>query len=288
MTKPTKSGALSPTAHADTKRNEKPEKPTRTVKPAITFFNNFQQVLVQVLIFFTATLSTLNTPPLKLLLLSTLHLSNATSTNHHEQAHPKSNETFHPHQGPGANQHGTGFNQATMVAAYDCDAPAHSEVVFLDPKRCKKGQNTAEKLVLRTLAFIPTPNEHKMSICEVSLSIVGALCGFANLQYSKIMNNADIQLSQETCKKLHSRPWAPVVIDEIPLTTMGADGLYTHTTVTPYRLGENLYTIQIGSVDNEGYCTGGGMTFHGLEYDRERATATLRIKLSKRRLALGE
>jgi hypothetical protein len=102
------------------------------------------------------------------------------------------------------------------------------------------------------------------------------------------MNNADIQLSQETCKKLHSRPWAPVVIDEIPLTTMGADGLYTHTTVTPYRLGENLYTIQVGSVDNEGYCTGGGMTFHGLEYDRERATATLRIKLSKRRLALGE
>ena len=30
------------------------------------------------------------------------------------------------------------------------------------------------------------------------------------------------------------------------------------------------------------------MTFHGLKYDRERATATLRIKLSKRRLALGE
>jgi hypothetical protein len=44
----------------------------------------------------------------------------------------------------------------------------------------------------------------------------------------------------------------------------------------------------VGTVDNEGYCTGQGMVYHGLQYDRKRATITIRIKLSQRKLALGK
>jgi hypothetical protein len=69
---------------------------------------------------------------------------------------------------------------------------------------------------------------------------------------------------------------------------MGAKGLYTHLRLTPYKMGENLFTKQVGAVDNEGYCTGQGMTYHGLQYDRKKAIVTIRIKLSRRKLALGE
>jgi hypothetical protein len=93
-----------------------------------------------------------------------------------------------------------------------------------------------------------------------------------NLHYQNILNNSDIQLSHKTCKELHTKPWAAVAIDEIPLSTMGANGLFTHVRLTPYKMGGKLYTRQVGTVDNEGYCTGQKMTYHGLQYDREKAT----------------
>jgi hypothetical protein len=55
-----------------------------------------------------------------------------------------------------------------------------------------------------------------------------------------------------------------VKIDEIPLSTMGANGLYAHVQLTPYEMGENLFSKQVGAVDNEGYYTGQGMTYYGL------------------------
>jgi hypothetical protein len=77
-------------------------------------------------------------------------------------------------------------------------------------------------------------------------------------------------------------------IDEIPLSTMGANGLYMHIQFTPYKMGENLFTRQVESVDNEDYCAGQGITYHRLQYDREKATVTIRIKLSRGKLALGK
>jgi hypothetical protein len=79
-----------------------------------------------------------------------------------------------------------------------------------------------------------------------------------------------------------TRPWKVTIIDQIPLSTMGTDGLYTHTKLTPCKMGENTFTRQAGTVDNEGYCTGQGMVYHGLQYSRERATITIRIKLLQR------
>jgi hypothetical protein len=69
---------------------------------------------------------------------------------------------------------------------------------------------------------------------------------------------------------------------------MGTNRLFTHVQLTLYKMGENLFTRQVGSVDNEGYCTKQGMTYHGLQYNREKATVTVRIKLSRRKLVLGE
>jgi hypothetical protein len=46
---------------------------------------------------------------------------------------------------------------------------------------------------------------------------------------------------------------------------MGADGLYMHTKLAPYKIGENIFTRQIGTVDPKGYCTGQGMVYHGLQ-----------------------
>jgi hypothetical protein len=60
-----------------------------------------------------------------------------------------------------------------------------------------------------------------------------------------------------------------------------------HTKLKPYEMGENIFTRQVGTMENEGYCTGQGMVYHGLQYDRKRATITIRIKLSQRKLALG-
>jgi hypothetical protein len=72
------------------------------------------------------------------------------------------------------------------------------------------------------------------------------------------------------------------------MTTMGANRLYTYTKLMPYKMGENIFTRQVGTVDNEGYCTGQGMVYHCLQYARERATVTIRIKLSQRKFALDK
>jgi hypothetical protein len=53
-------------------------------------------------------------------------------------------------------------------------------------------------------------------------------------------------------------------------------------------MGENLFTKQVGAVDNECYCTGQGMTYYRIQYDCKKATVTIRIKLSRRKLILGE
>lgn len=135
---------------------------------------------------------------------------------------------------------------------------------------------------------MPRPDEHEMFVCAASLSIQGGICGFENLQYQNILNNNDIQLSHETCKEPHTKPWAAVKINKIPLSTMGTNGLFTHVQLAHYKMGGNLFTRQVGSVDNEGYCTGQGMTYHGLQYYRKKATVTIRIKLSRRKLTLGE
>jgi hypothetical protein len=165
-----------------------------------------------------------------------------------------------------------------MVMACNCEGSTKQEAVFLDPSRCKGNPESQENIVQRTIVFMPRPDKHEMFVCEASHSIQG---GFASLSYQNILNNDDIQLNHETCKVLHSKPWAAVKIDKIPLSTMGANGLYTHVRLTPYKMGENLFTRQVGSVNNEGYCTGQGITYHGLQYDREKATVTIRIKLSR-------
>jgi hypothetical protein len=180
----------------------------------------------------------------------------------------------------------TGFNEATMVMAYSCNRGAKEEAIPRDPARSKQDSKARENIVQHNIVFVPTPDEHEMFICKASMSIRGAVCGFANIQYQNILNNNDIQLSHDTYKQLHTRPWNVTV--RIPLSTMGADGLYSHTKLTPYKMGENISTRQVRTVDNESYCIGQGMVYHGLQYDRERATITIRIKLFQRKLALGE
>ena len=119
-------------------------------------------------------------------ILTTLCLSHTANP-----LNPRLTEIFTPHHRNGGG-HGTAFNEGTMITAYNCDEPTKQEVAFLDPTRCKKRRKTLESVIQQTVVFIPTPDEHEMSVCEASLSIVDALCGFANLQYQNIMNNDNI------------------------------------------------------------------------------------------------
>jgi hypothetical protein len=136
-------------------------------------------------------------------------------------------ETFLHHL-RGNNVHPAAFSQEAMVMAYNCEGSMRQKVVFLDPSQCKGNLESQENVVQQTIVFMPRPDEHEMFVCEASLSIQGGVCGFANLQYQNILNNNDIQLSRKTCKQHHTKLLAVVKVNEIALSTMGANGLYTH------------------------------------------------------------
>jgi hypothetical protein len=44
-------------------------------------------------------------------------------------------------------EHGTGFNEATMVMAYSCNRGAKEEAILLDPSRCKLDSKARENIV---------------------------------------------------------------------------------------------------------------------------------------------
>jgi hypothetical protein len=112
---------------------------------------------------------------------------------------PKSGEVFVSQEG--SSSHGTGFNEATMVMAYSCNRGAKEEAILLDPTRCRQDSKARENIVGHTIIFVPTPDEHEMFICEALMSIPGAVCSFASLQYQNIQNNDDIQLTHNTCNR---------------------------------------------------------------------------------------
>jgi hypothetical protein len=101
---------------------------------------------------------------------------------------PESGEIFLPHL-RGTDIYPVGFSQEAMVMAYNCKGSTKQEAVFLNPSWCKRNLDSQENFVQRTIVFMPRPDEHKMFVCEASLSIQGNICGFASLQYQNILNN---------------------------------------------------------------------------------------------------
>ena len=112
-------------------------------------------------------------------------------------------------------------------------------------------------------------------MCEVTLSIMGEVCGRWSITYPNLQHSEAVKLTKAHCQALHRLD--ETTLDEIPLRQETSSGTFTSLTITPKRIGVNIIKIRFGSTHSDGACTGQRISYHSILYNRERGTATLNV-----------